>query len=203
MIVDSRGEAVRPRAGRRRDHLLQLPTRSRAADHPRLHPFGARRRRPAASQRALRVHDRVRQHDPHARGLSAGGCRESARRGGRRRWLAAAAHRRDREVRARHVLLQRRARDRVRARGARADPVAESGHLRPAAGHERRGDHRRAAVAAFRRRVALRPGGAQLCQRGHGRAHRRCCRPPSRRSRWWTRASGASSNACARWAASR
>ena len=55
-----RWPADRARRGRRRDHLLQLSTRSGAPDHARVHPFGARRRGRAAGRRPLRVHDGVR-----------------------------------------------------------------------------------------------------------------------------------------------
>ena len=51
--------------------------------------------------------------------------------------LTPAPHRRDREVRARHVLLQRRRRDAQGGRDARARPEPEGRDLRPAARDER------------------------------------------------------------------
>ena len=64
--------------------------------------------------------------------------RQRARRGRQRRRADPAAHRRDREVRARDLLLQRRAGRAVPGRAAEAHPVSEGrGHLRPEAGHER------------------------------------------------------------------
>ena len=59
-----------------------------------------------------------------AGGIPARGRAAHARRGGQRRGAAPVPRRRDREVRARHVLHQRRARGRVRRRGAPARPVA-------------------------------------------------------------------------------
>ena len=56
----------------------------------------------------------------------------------------AAPHRRDREVRARHVLLQRRRRGAQGGRDARARPEPEGRHLRPEARDERARGHRRA-----------------------------------------------------------
>ena len=49
----------------------------------------------------------------------------------------AAAHRGDREIRARHVLLQRRRRGPLRGRGSQGYPVSEGCDLRPQAGDER------------------------------------------------------------------
>ena len=53
--------------------------------------------------------------------------------------LAPVPRRRDREVRARHVLLQRRRRGALAGRGPPADPEPEGRHLRPRPGDERRG----------------------------------------------------------------
>ena len=58
--------------------------------------------------------------------------------------LAAAPRRRDREVRPRHVLLQRRARGALPGRGADPHPEPQGRDLRPPAGDERAGRHRRA-----------------------------------------------------------
>ena len=59
--------------------------------------------------------------------------------------------RRDREVRARHVLLQRRRREALSRRGAHPRPVVEGRHLRPPPGDERRGRHRGSRRGAPRR----------------------------------------------------
>ena len=71
---------------------------------------------------------------------------DGADRGGGagRRGPDPAAHRRNREVPARDLLLQRRGRAALPGRGADPRAVAEGGHLRPGAGDVRRGDHRRA-----------------------------------------------------------
>ena len=79
--------------------------------------------------------------------------------------------RRDREVRPRHVLLQRRRGDGLAGRGAPARAVAQGRHLRPAAGDERPGRDRRAGGGHRVRALRLHRG--QLRQRGHGGAHRR------------------------------
>jgi hypothetical protein len=55
------------------------------------------------------------------------------------RELEKPARRRDREVRARHLLLQRRKREALSGRRARNGRVAEGRDLRPEAGDERRG----------------------------------------------------------------
>ena len=113
-----------PRSRRRR-RLLQLPRRPGAAALPaaargRLRPdhddpLPGRSRLPGRVLRARRRR--------HARGGA---------RGARR---AAAAHRRDREVRARHVLPERRPRGGVGGGGARPRALAQGRrHLRPEAG---------------------------------------------------------------------
>ncbi len=58
--------------------------------------------------------------------------------------LRATAPRRDRKVRARHLLLQRRPRDGFRRRGPHPHPIGpQRRHLRPRPGNARRRDHRR------------------------------------------------------------
>ena len=83
-------------------------------------------------------HDAVRPDLSLRAGLSAvlDGAHRVGSAGGR--GAHAAAHRRNREVPARDLLLQRRGRDAVSRRGADPRPVAKGGHLRPGAGHERR-----------------------------------------------------------------
>ncbi len=101
--------------------------------------------------------------------------RRHARRGARHRARLAAARRRDREVRARHLLLQRRRRGALRRGTARAGSLrAGRPHLRPLARDERpRGDR------PLPGRLARAPGrwvsllGDQLRQPRHGRPHRR------------------------------
>ena len=111
----------------------------------------------------------------------------------RRRRLRAAARRRDREVPARDVLLQRRRGGAVRGRGARAGALAaRRPDLRPQAGDERpRGDRRVRRALGASDEFALRDH--QLRQRRHGRPHRRDPGRGRRRSRPSTRASGESS----------
>ena len=103
----------------------------------------------------------------------------------------AAARRRDREVRARHLLLQRRRGGRVAGRDADPGALTAGGaELRRAAGDVRaRG--RGALRGRDRRRLPLR--GDQLRQSRHGRAYGRRFPPSSRRSRSPTRVSARSS----------
>ena len=61
----------------------------------------------------------------------------------------AAAHRRDREVRARHLFLQWRRRGRVSGRGPHHGPVAQGRDLRFEAGNERVRGHRQTGRRAF------------------------------------------------------
>ena len=82
----------------------------------------------------------------------------------------AAAHRRDREVRARHVLLQRRRGARVRRRGAHPRALAQGRDLRPQARDERAGGDRQARRGD--RLGQVRPGRGQLRQQRHGRPFR-------------------------------
>ncbi len=77
----------------------------------------------------------------------------------------------DREVRARHLLLQRQRGDAVLGRGPGPDPVAEGDDLRPEAGDERPRGHGGARAAPPGRPLRfLRP---QLRERRHGGAHGR------------------------------
>ena len=90
-----------------------------------------------------------------------------------------AARRRDREVRARHLLLQRGRRAAVARRTARARAVpARRAHLRPQAADERTRDHRRVPRGLPLRRPRVL--GDQLRKRRHGRAHRRDTRDDPR-----------------------
>ena len=110
-----------------------------------------------------------------------------------------AAHRRDREVRARDVLLQRRRRGRLPGRGPHPGAVAEGRDLRPEAGDERARGHRQAGRGDRER--PLRRDRLQLRQRRHGRPHRQLRRRRSGRSKRSTPASAASSTPRARSAA--
>ena len=144
---DRRGRRRGPR--RRPARPRQLPGRPGApADprpgRPRLHGFdrAAPDGRPAPTRPARRDDDRV-------RGRPAGRGRLPARGGpvagpgvlgGR---LAPVPRRRDREVRPRDVLLQRRGRGALSGRGAAARSRARGRDLRPRAGDERGRRHRR------------------------------------------------------------
>ena len=118
----------------------------------------------------------ARGHDERVRGRPArrGGVRARggplARPGVQRGRLAPAPRRRDGEVRARHVLLQRRRREGLARRGADARPVPQGRHVRPAARDERRGRRQRARRGD--RVGALRLHRGELRQPGHGGAHR-------------------------------
>ena len=114
--------------------------------------------------------------------MTLAGCSPSAAR--------AAARRRDGEVPARHVLLQRRRGGPVRRRGARAGAVAaRRADLRPEAGDERRARRpRRSSTRVAGGRAALRDH--QLRQPRHGRPHRRDPGGGRRRSRRSTRCLG-------------
>ena len=87
-----------------------------------------------------------------------------------RRRADAAAHRRDREIRACHVLLQRRSRDRVSRRGAHPGAVAQGRDLRPAARDVGAGGDRQGGRGDRGR--PLRRHRAELRQYRHGRAYR-------------------------------
>ena len=146
----SAGAARQPVAmrRRRRRRVHELPRRPCARAHPRAH----RRRRSTASRAravpqlgyfcTLTSYGEDFAHLPVAFAPQSIG-------NGFGEYLAgarpdAAAHRRDREVRARHLLLQRRRRDALSRRGPRAGALAQGRHLRPEAGDERRRGHRQA-----------------------------------------------------------
>src|SRR5690606_16781460 len=93
------------------------------------------------------------------------------RRGPRRPWPDPVAHRRDREVRARHLLLQWRPRGTVPGRGPDPGAQPQGRHLRPAAGNELPGSHR--TPGRGEPRATLRRDHLQPRQPGHGRPHRR------------------------------
>ena len=140
-------DGTRPRP--RPDRPRQLPGRPRAAADARPRGSGVRRVRPdrpgrrgAAARPPRRHDDRVR-GGPPGRGRVRPGGGAVAGAGVRRGRLDAVPRRRDREVRARHVLLQRRPRGAVAGRGAPARALAAGRDLRPAARDERaRGDRR-------------------------------------------------------------
>ena len=170
--------------GRRRRGLLQLPARPGPGD------VAPRSRRPTSpgstGARLRRCVDLVgmTEYDPKpgaGGGLPQGGAAARAGGGDQRGRADAAPHRRDREVRARDLLLQRGAGSAVPRGEAVPGAVAQGReHLRPEAADERlrggrlpRADHGRG------------PGrlrGAQLRQPRHGGPHRATSRRPSRRS---------------------
>ncbi len=82
----------------------------------------------------LRLHDAIRQALHAARRLAAGVADQHPGERDGRPQHAQPARRRDREVRARDLLLQRRSREAVSRRRARAGAVAEGRDLRPEAG---------------------------------------------------------------------
>ena len=107
-------EGRRRHQGRRRVFLLQLPLRPRApadAGVPRQRRgLPALRSRAAAEARRVLDHDPLRREAGRAGGVSAPEPGDDPGRGAVEARRVAAAHRRDREVRARHLLLQRRRR---------------------------------------------------------------------------------------------
>ena len=94
---------------------------------------------------------------------------------------------RDREVRARHVLLQRRSRVSSPGRGTHPRAVLEGRDVRSAPRDERGADHGRGGPSPARR--PLRRLRRQLRQRRHGGTHGQSFPRPSRRSRRSTAAS--------------
>ena len=152
----------RPRLGQGRlGDLLQLPSRPGAAVDGAPPCLTIRRDDDDALPTRLRLSRRLR---------GAGGARDDGRglRGARH---PPAARRRDREVRARHLLLQRRPRGRVAGRDAHPRPVAERRpELRPQARDVSGAGRRRIRPGPGRRRLRLR--GRQPGQSGHGRPHR-------------------------------
>ncbi len=196
-----RDRRLRRRCRRRRDHHLQLPPRPHAPDRLGARRGGLRRLRPRR-RRPLRHHD----DDPVPGRLALPGRVPAARAGDhhggddRRRRRQPAARRRDREVRARHLLLQRRPRGRVGGGGAQARRLpARRPDLRPQAGDERSGRRRRLLrrlERGLRRRLPLRDH--QLRQPGHGRPYGRHPGGGHARSRPSTAASPRSSRRCTR-----
>ena len=120
----------------RRGAGLQLPAGPHARDHARAGGSGLRRDRPrrGGGRRALRDAGRVRRGLGLPRRLPARAPGGHARAGDRRPRAEAAARRRDREVPARDVLLQRRRGGRARGRDVQARAVpARRPDLRPQA----------------------------------------------------------------------
>ena len=138
-------EPGRTHPRRRRRRLLQLPRRPRPPDHARADRC---RRSPSSRDRSRRAS--TSSASPSTRRTSA--FPAPSRRGSSQRILADVwaeagigepAPRRDREVRARHVLLQRRRREALSGRGAHPGPVVEGRDLRPPSRDERRRRSRR------------------------------------------------------------
>ncbi len=133
----ARDRHARADGGRRRGRLLQLPRRPRARDDGR-----NRARRlfrvppPAHPEGRLRVHDRVRSIVRTAAGVRSRGCAQHAGRSAGACGIEKSARGRDREICARHLLPERRRRESVSARRARADSVVEGRDLRPRARDE-------------------------------------------------------------------
>ena len=118
-----RDRRLRRRRGRRAVHLHQLPSRPGPPDDPGARRAGLRRVRPRR-RRALRGDDddRVPPRLALPGRLPAEGARDHARPGDLRAGRAPAARRRDREVRARHLLLRRGQGGGAAGRGAAASP---------------------------------------------------------------------------------
>ena len=136
---------IGPGPGRGLDRLLQFPGGSRAAADPR--DRARRLRRLSASRSPARPlhHDDGVRPDVQPAGTVftpqtfSGNLADVLADNGRTQPAAG----RNGEVRARHLLLQLRARAAVPGRGPHPRPVAEGRDLRPQAGDERPGDHRR------------------------------------------------------------
>ena len=169
---DRRRAAPRPR--RRRGDLLQLPPRSRPRNSRSRSRTPRSRTSPCTRYADLMFATMTRYEDEFPNPVLFGPRPQTPnlRRDRRRRGLGPIAARRNREVRPRHLLLQRRARRGVRQRRSRLDPV-EPGrcNLRSGTGdggrrHHERGGRRRGAGTSRRDRHELR-------ERRHGRAHRR------------------------------
>ena len=149
-----------PRPAARHGDLLQLPAGPRPPAEPEA-PRGGRR---SDDDDALPIRSRL------SRRIRRAGRPRDDGRDPRRPRHPPAPRRRDGEVRARHVLLQRRPRGRVAGRDAnpRAEP-ARRAELRPQAGDVGRRGRRPSGRGARRRLRVLRD---QLRQPRHGRAHR-------------------------------
>src|SRR6185437_6079631 len=159
----------------RRSDPLQFPRGSHAADRARAHADGIhelRRERPSGS--TSRDDDDVRRDVRCAGGVSP--TRALAHRGGGARGPGeiAVPYGRDGEVRARHVLLQRRVRGALSRRGARAGAEPEGRDVRSGAGDERGGRDRGAVPCDPVGRARFHS--LQLRERRHGGAHGRTSR---------------------------
>ena len=180
--ADTGEEAVRAAYDARRDgRVHQADRRRRGGPDPRRRPCDLLQLpagpRPPADREAGRGGRSA--HDAHRvqRGLGlpgrvpAGAPGRHARVDARRPRQGAAPRGRDREVRARDLLLQRRRGGRVPGRGARARGLAaRRADLRQEARDERPRGRRRVHRALARGRLHLR--GHQLREPGHGRPHR-------------------------------
>ena len=155
-----RGRGADPRW--RPGHLLQLPARPRAPAHPQARRGRLLGHHPHRVQRGLGLPDRV---------PAGAAVRDAGLDAGRARHEAAARGR-DREVRARDLLLQRRRGGRVPRRGAQPGRLpARRAHLRQEARDERPGGGRGVHRALARRRLHVRDH--QLREPRHGRPHGR------------------------------
>ena len=161
---------------------------TRAFIDPRLQGV---RPRPAPAARRLRQHDRVRARTSPCRSPSRPSAPSTCWPTSWPSRPAPAAHRRDREVRARDLLLQRRRRARVPGETASSCPAPKVATYDLKPEMSARG-HRRARATASTT-ATLRLHHRQLRQPRHGRAHRRARRRRSRPSRRSTPASGGSS----------
>ena len=190
-IVEGRGRVLGGHRGgggprgvraRRDGRVHQADRRGRGGPHPRRRPrdllqLPARPRAPAdgeAGRGGRSAHDAHRV--PRGLGLPdrvpAGAPGRDARVDARRPRQGAAPRGRDREVRARDLLLQRRRGGRVPARGARARGLAaRRADLRQEARDERPRGRARVHGALARGRLRLRDH--QLREPRHGRPHRR------------------------------
>ena len=176
--VDGRGP--RRRTGR---PLNFRADRARQLTHALADGVGVRgfdRRRPPA----VRPRRPARRDDDRVRGRPAGPRRLPARdralagAGVQRGRLAPVPRGGDREIRSRHVLLQRRRRAAVAGGGPAAHPEPEGRDVRPAARDVGGGRHRRARGGDRLRDVRLHR--RELRQPRHGRAHRRVGRDDRR-----------------------
>ena len=179
----------RPRGRRGHGGVHQLPAGPRPPDDPHLRGRRVQRLRAAVwpLPRPLRLHDRVRRHHAQLRGgLSPGGPDQRHGRVYLQPGHDPAAHRRDREVCPRHLLLQRRPGRALRRRGPLRHPQPQGGHLRPEARDERPRSGRGVRQADRERQV--RRHHPELCQLRHGGATPACLTLPSRPWRPWTSA---------------
>ncbi len=145
VIVDADGTPVGPMRDGDSLIVLQLPRRSRAPDLARRRA----RRRPVRRLRAPLAPEAARDDDDGVRPdvqlpgrLHAADLQQQPRGRPRSAWPHQPAAGRDREVRARDLLLQLRSRRTVRRRGSHPRSVTEGCDLRPDAANERAGDRR-------------------------------------------------------------